>query len=175
MYSANSIAARSSGRYRLIPWLLGASAVALVSGLVLPVMEVDRFFLFTQKFSILDSLVQLVDAKEYFLSAVIFVFTVAFPVAKLAYSAFLWSRVSVADPAFDRRLHVMDALGKWSMLDVLLLAIAVASIKMSVVGSAQANPGLYLFSAAIVLAMIAAQWLKSAARGLRDAPVPADS
>lgn len=167
MYSADSIAAHASGRYRLIPWLLATAAAALVSGLLLPVMEVDKFFLFTRKFSIMDSLVQLIDAREYFLTAVIFVFTVAFPVAKLVYAAYLWARVSVSDPGFERRLHLMDMLGRWSMLDVLLLAIAVASIKMSVVGSAHANPGLYLFATAIILAMIAAQWLKSAAHGMR--------
>ena len=167
MISPGSIAARSTGRYRLIPWVLAASAAALTAGLVLPVMEVDRFFLFSDRFSIIDSVVQLVEAREYFLSLVILVFTIVFPAVKLAYAAFVWAFVDVSEPGFDRRLHLIDALGRWSMLDVLLLAIAVASIKMSVVGEAHANPGLYLFSAAIVLAMVGSNWLKAAARTAR--------
>lgn len=53
------------------------------------------------------------------------------------------------------------------MLDVLLLAIAVASIKMSVVGDAHANPGLYLFSGAIIASMLSLHWLKVAGDRLR--------
>ena len=167
MFSSGSIAVRSSGRYRLIPWMLGASAICLIAGLVMPVMEVDRFFLFTDRFSIIDSLFQLFDAEEYFLLLVISVFTLVFPAVKLCYAAFLWGFVDIDRPGFDRRLHVIELLGKWSMLDVLLLAIAAASLKMSIVGAAHANPGLYFFSAAIVLAMLGAQWLKSAVRDVQ--------
>ncbi len=165
--SAKSIGALSRGRDRLIPWALAAVGVLLAAGLSLPVLRVDKFFIFSDRFSIIDSLIALVGSEEYFLFAVIFAFTVVFPVTKLFYAAWLWAAIDVDDPRFARTLGTIDTLGKWSMLDVLLLAIAVASIKMSVVGDAHANPGLYLFSGAIIASMGSLHWLKVAGDRLR--------
>lgn len=167
--SPHSIAALARGRDRFIPLALLAAGALLALGLCLPVLEVERFFLFSNPFSIAESLFALAGAKEYFLFAVVFCFTVVFPVTKLGWAAMLWARIDVNDPSFDRMLHVLDALGKWSMLDVMLLAIAVASIKLSLVGEAHANPGLYLFCAAILTAMGSSYWLRATGRRLRQA------
>ena len=165
--SAKSIGALSRGRDRLIPWALAAAGILLAAGLSLPVLRVDKFFIFSDRFSIIDSLIALVRSEEYFLFTVIFAFTVVLPVTKLIYAARLWAVIDVDDPRFARTLGIIDTLGKWSMLDVLLLAIVVASIKMSVVGDAHANPGLYLFSGAIITSMLSLHWLKVAGDRLR--------
>ncbi len=165
--SAKSIGALSRGRDRLIPAALAATGVLLAAGLSLPVMRVDKFFIFSDRFSIIDTLFALFRSEEYFLFTVVFVFTVVFPVTKLFYAARLWAAIDVDDPRFTRTLGIIDTLGKWSMLDVLLLAIAVASIKMSVVGDAHTNPGLYLFCGAIITSMLSLHWLKVAGDRLR--------
>lgn len=162
-----SIAALARGRDRLIPVVLVAAAVLLILGLFVPILRVDRFFVFSHPFSIVDSLAALFEEREYFLFTVIFCFTVVFPATKLCCSVFLWARIDVGSRSFDRIVDVLDTLGKWSMLDVMLLAVAVASIKFSLVGDAHANPGLYLFTAAIVLAMGGSSWLKVVGRRLR--------
>lgn len=168
-FSHGSIASRAKGMDRLLPAALLAAAILLVLGLTFPILMVDRFFLFSRPFSIVDSLVSLADAGEYFLFTVIFCFTVVFPVAKLSWAAVIWGWADVASPSFGRMVEILDTLGKWSMLDVMLLAVAVASIKLSLVGDAHANPGLYLFSGAIILAMMGSVWLKAAARRARGA------
>lgn len=168
MIASGSIAALARGRDRVIPAILVLSAVLLVLGLYLPILRVDRFFLFSRPFSIVDSLVALLETDEYFLFTVIFCFTVIFPVTKLAWAIVLWARIDVHDPRFDRTIEILDTLGKWSMLDVMLLAVGVASIKLSLVGGAHANPGLYLFCGAIILAMVGSHWLKAAAKRIRE-------
>lgn len=165
--SPKSIAALSKGRDRLIPVMLVAAGVLLAGGLALPIMRVNSFFVFSSAFSILDSLAALFEAEEYFLFGVIFAFTIAFPVTKLISAGLLWAGVDVDAANFDGTLEAIDTLGKWSMLDVLLLAVAVASIKLSVVGEAHTNPGLYLFFGAIILSMLGLQWLKRAGKRLR--------
>ncbi len=165
--SPKSIAALSKGRDRLIPVMLIAAGVLLASGLALPIMRVNSFFVFSSKFSILDSLLALFEAEEYFLFGVIFTFTIIFPVTKLVYAGMLWARVDVDAANFEGSLEIIDTLGKWSMLDVLLLAVAVASIKLSVVGEAHTNPGLYLFFGAIILSKLSLQWLTAAGKRLR--------
>ena len=165
--SAKSIGALSRGRDRLIPAALAATGILLAGGLSLPVMRVDKFFIFSDRFSIIDSLFALFRSEEYFLFTVVFVFTVVFPGTKRFYAARLWAAIDVDDPRFSRTLGIIDTLGKWSMLDVLLLAIAVASIKLSVVGDAHTNPGLYLFCGAIITSMLSLHWLKVAGDRLR--------
>lgn len=169
--AAKSIATLARGKDRFIPVVLVLAGILLVLGLVVPILSVDRFFLFSSPFSIFDSLVALFDTEEYFLFAVIFCFTVLFPATKLGWAGVLWARVDVGSPSFERTVEILDTLGKWSMLDVMLLAVAVASIKFSLVGDAHANPGLYLFCGAIVMAMGGSYWLKTAGRRLRGASV----
>lgn len=152
----------------MLPALLSAAAVLLTLGLCLPILRVDRFFVFSKPFSILDSLVALAETGEYFLFSIILCFTVVFPTAKIGWATALWGWVDVSSRRFQRTVEILDTLGKWSMLDVMLLAIAVASIKLSLVGDAEANPGLYLFCGAIITAMAGSVWLKSAAKRIRE-------
>lgn len=169
IFSDASIASRATGLDRLLPVLLFIAAILLALGLSLPILRVDRFFIFSKPFSIFDSLVALAETGEYFLFSVILCFTVVFPTAKIGWATVLWGWADVSSRRFHRNVEILDTLGKWSMLDVMLLAIAVASIKLSLVGDAEANPGLYLFCGAIVSAMIGSVWLKAAAKRLRSA------
>lgn len=169
IFSDASIASRASGLDRLLPVVLLVAAILLALGLSLPILRVDRFFIFSKPFSIFDSLVALAATGEYFLFSVILCFTVVFPTAKIVWATALWGWIDVSSRRFERTVEILDTLGKWSMLDVMLLAIAIASIKLSLVGDAEANPGLYLFCGAIITAMVGSVWLKSAAKRLRGA------
>jgi hypothetical protein len=49
----------------------------------------------------------------------------------------------------------MSGLGKWSMLDVLVLALLIFYAKATNLADATSMPGIYLFAAAVILTMIA--------------------
>jgi len=49
---------------------------------------------------------------------------------------------------------MLEAVSKWAMLDVFVVALFVASIKLKVFASAETHYGLYLFVAAVLLSMI---------------------
>jgi paraquat-inducible protein A len=51
----------------------------------------------------------------------------------------------------------IDAIGPWSMLDVFLLAVLVALVKLGQVATILPGPGLIAFSAVVVLNMLATQ------------------
>jgi paraquat-inducible protein A len=133
---------------------LGA-AVCLVLGLTLPVMKLTRLYFWTDTPSILSILSALYASDEVFLAGVIFVFSVVFPALKLLYITMAGTLVTF-DPA--RRHHWykrVEWLGKWSMLDVLVLALLVFYAKATEFADAVSLPGVYFFAASVVLTMIA--------------------
>jgi len=157
--------ASARGWDRLVPAALLAALALLAAGLALPVMTVDRFFVFSSHFSILQSLDALWRNREYLLFAAVGLFSVVFPAAKLGTGLALWF---CADPKSERGARLLawiDGLGRWSMLDVFLLAILLVTIRSQGVG-ARTEIGLYLFAAAVVTSILAAQWLRAAMRRL---------
>ena len=64
----------------------------------------------------------------------------------------------------------MEWLGKWSMLDVLVLALMIFYIKSNGIADASSQPGIYFFFGAVLLTMLAHGWVK----GPEVAMVPAD-
>ena len=50
-------------------------------------------------------------------------------------------------------LHWMHSFGKWSMLDVFVVAILVVSVKLGAIASVEMRYGLYAFAAAVILKM----------------------
>jgi paraquat-inducible protein A len=151
-----SAASRARGWDRWVPAALVASLALLIAGLVLPVMTVDRFFVFSARFSILGSLEALWRAHEYFLFAAVGLFSVAFPVVKLGACLAAW---------YGARLNTgwIEELGRWSMLDVFLLAILLVTIRGAGTG-ARTEIGLYVFAAAVVASILAARWFRAALR-----------
>jgi paraquat-inducible protein A len=57
-------------------------------------------------------------------------------------------------------VHWLGVLGKWSMLDVFVVAITIVITKISSFAKAEARLGLYFFGASIMLAMLATGWIE---------------
>lgn len=160
-----SPAARARGWDRLVPAALVVALVLLAAGLTLPVMTVDKFFVFSSRFSILQSLEALWRSDEYFLFAAVALFSVAFPIAKLGTCLAIWCCADARDGRFAVLVTWIEQLGRWSMLDVFLIAILLILIRSGGVG-AHTEIGLYVFTAAVVTSMLAAQWFRVAVRRL---------
>lgn len=59
-----------------------------------------------------------------------------------------------------RMAAVVDGLGKWSMMDVLVVALLVLTAKSSGLANAASAPGVYCFAGAVLLSMIAGMLAK---------------
>lgn len=148
----------------LIPALLLLSAVLLAFGWSLPIMTVETLVVLSEDISILDSCWQLLESGEWFLFAMIFVFSIVFPLIKLAVALWLWWFADLERPGFLRSLAWIEALGKWSMLDVFVVALSVVAIQLSLVSDVEIHPGIYLFSAAVALSIVAVGRITALAR-----------
>ena len=135
-----------------VPILIFASTALLVAGLRLPILTVHKLWE-TNTFSVLSGIINLWNGKLYFLAAVIFFFSIVFPIVKLAALVMIWF-VRMADRHRKWSLHCLALLGKWSMLDVFVTAILIVSVKLGSLASAKAEKGVYYFALSILLAMV---------------------
>ena len=81
------------------------------------------------------------------------VFCVLFPLLKLGLALYLWSLADLAALRGTGLLKVLDTLGKWSMLDVFVVALTVVALNISLVTDVQVHAGIYVFTAAVILSM----------------------
>ena len=97
---------------------------------------------------------RLLESGDYAIFVLIVLFTVVLPVGKLAVAWLAWAWLSVDDIRVRRLLVWIEAIGRWSMLDVFVAAMLVV-IKLSLISDVEIHAGLYVFIAAVILSMIA--------------------
>lgn len=155
-----------AGLRRLLPaTVVAAAIVCLVLGLTLPSLEFRRFFLISERHSLLGVVVALLEERDYFLGIVLGAFSVVFPGLKLAVLARLavgrlagWNR-------FETAARLAGHFGRWSMLDVVLIALVVFAIKRTGLADAAALPGIWFFAASAVLSILASRMLEGGKAG----------
>jgi paraquat-inducible protein A len=86
------------------------------------------------------------------LASVVGLFSVILPVTKLAVAQLAAARVPAAAHVLHRWIGF---LSKWSMLDVLLVALVIFGAKTSGLATAIAQPGLWFFTASAILSALA--------------------
>ncbi len=139
----------------LIFVLTVSAATCLVLGLTLPVMRLTRLYFWEDTHSILSILAALYANGETFLAGVIFIFSIVFPAFKLLYITMAGTLITFDPARRSRWFKRIEWLGKWSMLDVLVLALLVFYAKSTGLADAVALPGVYFFAASVILTMIA--------------------
>lgn len=135
----------------------------LVTGWFLPTFKLERFILGSDEYSIWQTVTGLWQDKSYILSVIIFFFSMVFPATKLGLMGWLWFSHTQEDER-DRVLHWLGILGKWSMLDVFVVAILIVLVKASSLMDASAMYGIYIFAAAIALSMIVTSLIERLAK-----------
>lgn len=149
---ADSVWQRS--QHGLVNLLLLAATLTFGIGIWAPMLTLTRLVLIHNTFSIVSGIWQLYLEGEHALFALLGLFTLVLPVIKLALLFYAWNRPR---SAHRRSLHWMEMLGKWSMLDVFVVAILIMSVKLAPLATMELHYGLYVFSASVVLIMIASQ------------------
>jgi len=151
---------------RLVPAALLISTVLLLIGLSLPLLETKQQFLWKKwesSYSVWAGVVALWHQRDYLLASVLFFFSIVFPLAKLISLAVIWF-VKLGDEQRTTLLHWLGLLGKWSMLDVFVVAILIVLVKLGPLARVEPRTGVYFFAAAIVASMLTTMYVTSLAR-----------
>ena len=140
--------------------LLAAAAIFYVPANLYPIMEVTSLGQ-SQADTILSGVIFLAVHGMWPLSLIVFVASVVVPVLKiisLAFLAFSVERSSQWRPRDRARIYrIVEAVGRWSMVDVYVVTILVALVHLGSVASVEAQIGAFFFGAVVVLTMFAAQ------------------
>ena len=153
------------------PALLGVAFICFVAGVAVPFFNVTKMWVFHDAVSVISGLVSLAQAGEWFLFTILFLFTLVFPVTKLSVLAAVWWNRHHHDERADRLLRWVAHLGKWSMLDVFVVAILVVAVKSASVAEIHVSLGVYLFTASVIITQLTSSRLEHRLRTLTAVPV----
>lgn len=138
---------------RQLKVILGITLVSLFVGLLAPIITLKKFVLIENTFSVLGGAIELLKEGRYFLFLVITGFSVVLPLLKMGVLFRLLGIKAGKTDNLDKYLHWMHLYGKWSMLDVFIVAVLVVSVKLGVIASVEVRYGLYAFAVAVILTM----------------------
>jgi paraquat-inducible protein A len=141
--------------------LLVVGFACFVAGLFRPFTTVTKLWLFENQVSVMNGLVTLWQGGEIFLFLILFVFTVLFPAAKISALLALWLKPGLTTDQLRKMYRFTSNLGKWSMLDVFVVAILVMTIR-SGVAEIRVQDGFFLFFTSVMLTQCASLWTGNA-------------
>ena len=140
--------------------LVIAAALCYVPANAFPVMTVTSLGK-PQSDTILSGVIYLLHHGMWPLALVVFVASVFVPLMKLVILVSLLVSVhrrSRWRPVERTRLYrITEAIGRWSMVDIYVVTILVALVKLGNLATIEAQPGAGFFGAVVVLTMLAAE------------------
>lgn len=139
---------------KIIQLLLVMTLLLFVAGVSLPILTITKLLVVSNEVSILTGLLQLFEEQQYLIFIVIFLFSLVLPLLKLYYLFLLSAKKIVENQTYSKYLHLMHRYGRWSMLDVFVIAILIMTVKLGALASVEIESGMYFFTAAVLLLMM---------------------
>ncbi|MBX3420001.1 MAG: paraquat-inducible protein A [Pirellulaceae bacterium] len=122
--------------------------------MLLPILEIERLG-HHHTASLLGGTLDLIRQGSLFVGMVVLLFSIVLPLVKLA------ALMELSYMGITRRKHrawtyrVVEWAGRWSMMDVLLLALLVTLVKLGDIVSFHLGPAVVAFVVCVVMSMIA--------------------
>jgi paraquat-inducible protein A len=140
-------------------WALLIAAMALyVPANTLPIMATSSLF-GSQQDTIMSGVLFLWEDGSWHLALIVFVASVLVPLAKMIGLVVLL--VGAPLGAYSRPLdrarlyRLVEAIGRWSMLDIYVVALLATVVQLTALASVSPGPGALAFGAVVVLTMAA--------------------
>jgi paraquat-inducible protein A len=135
-----------------------AALVLYIPANVYPILRMERYGLFSET-TVWEGVAELTRLGYWFVALIVFLASIAVPLLKLAGLFFL----SVSSAARSRRwrrqrtwiYRFIDVIGPWAMLDVFLLAVLVALVRLGQLATVLPGRGLLAFTGVVVLTLLA--------------------
>lgn len=147
----------------VVPACIALSTALLLTGLSLPLLHTQQMVFWKSSYSVWAGVRELWKHNELLLASLLFFFSMVFPIAKLLILTFLWSW-KLSEHQRSRWLHWLGLLGKWSMLDVFIVAILIVLVKLEPLAKVEPRAGVYVFAAAILSSMFTTMHIDRLAR-----------
>lgn len=151
------------GLQRVWAWLL-AGMIFYIPANVLPMMSTQSFagLAGSANATILGGVVQLVQHGDWAIALIVFVASIVVPIGK--FIAIMWLALVAGKPASVQDAHarlqvyeVVEFIGRWSMIDVFVVAILSALVQLGFVASIHPGPAAVSFALSVAFTMLSAQ------------------
>ena len=143
-------------------WLAGL--IFYVPANLLPMMRVQSFagLAGSSEATIIGGVAELIRHGSHDIAAIVFVASVVVPVAK--FLAIAWLATVAGRPATVDRAHLrlriwkaVEFVGRWSMIDIFVVAILSALVQLGFVASIRPGPAAVCFALSVAFTMLSAQ------------------
>lgn len=152
------ITERRSGSLALTAALTLAALILYVPANVYPILLMSLHGAYSES-TVWDGVVSLFRHDQWLVATVVFLASILIPLCKLIGLLLL---VAMAKLKFahwrqerTRLYRFIEVIGPWAMLDVLLLAVLVALVKLEKIATVLPGTGLVAFTAVVVLTILA--------------------
>lgn len=144
-------------------WLF-AGIITYIPANVFPMMSTKTFagLQGSSEATILEGVLELIQHGSYDIAAIVFVASVIVPIAK--FIAITWLALVAGKPAEVDQAHtrlkiyeVVEFIGRWSMIDVFVVAILSALVQLGFVASIHPGPAAASFALSVAFTMLSAQ------------------
>lgn len=136
-----------------------AAMILYIPANILPMMKTSSLF-GSQSDTIMSGVVYFWTSGSWYLALIIFFASIVVPMLKMIALAVLlvsvqrrsrWQQEQRA-----RLYRLVETVGRWSMLDIYVVAVIVALVQLKALATIQPGPGAAAFGAVVVLTMFAA-------------------
>lgn len=137
-----------------------AGAIAYVPAQLYPMLE-TRMLMHTTDDTIIAGAVKIAAHGSYGIAFIILLASVVIPIAKFAIIAILALSVRNGSKIRPGRrffmYEIVEYIGRWSMIDVFVVAILSSLVQLNVVASIRPGPAAATFALSVVFTMLSAQ------------------
>jgi paraquat-inducible protein A len=147
------------------------AAALLVQALTTPILYTEKMRFWKNTYSVWTGVLDLWTLGERALATVLFFFSIIFPFSKLSLLLAAWN-IPLNGKRRNQLLHLLGITGKWSMLDVFVVAILIVLVKLGSLAKVEPRIGIYFFCAAILCSMILTMAVEHLSRKAQDEGAP---
>lgn len=146
-----------------IPIIIFGNLVLLGFGISIPVLQTEKLVFWKDTYTIVTGVQNLLTGGNVFLGIIILLFSIVFPISKLGTLLIVWFKKLISEKR-NKILKWLDILGRWSMLDVFVVAVFIVISKVGGLVDAKPRTGVYIFAGAVFMSMILFQVVTHLAR-----------
>ena len=142
-------------------WIAGV--ICYIPANLFPMLS-TRMLFETHEATILEGAIELAQGGAWVVAAIIVIASIGIPIAKFAAIAWLSHQARLGRPATMHQMHqrlrvyeVVEFIGRWSMIDIFVVAITSALVQIGFLVYVHPGPAAIAFALSVIFTMLSAR------------------
>jgi len=135
-----------------------AALIFYVPANIYPILRMEYYGAYTEN-TVWDGCVRLFQDGQWLVAIIVFLASILIPLFKLLGLFFLVTTTNLKSTRRQQErtwvFQIIEVIGPWAMLDVFLLSVLVALVRLRQLATVMPGPGLLAFTAVVMLTILA--------------------